>query len=104
MIDANTETLLSFAEATKGLPRRRGGRKPHVSTLYRWADGGCKGIRLESLQVGGTRCTSAEALQRFFSALTAQTTHGTQPAGTRSTAARDRAYRLAVRELESEGA
>lgn len=104
MIDTNTETLLSFAEATKGLPRRRGGRKPHVSTLYRWADAGCRGIRLESIQIGGTRCTSAEALQRFFSALTAQAIPGAQPAGTRSTAARDRAYQQAVRELEREGA
>jgi hypothetical protein len=32
---------------------------------------GVKGIKLESLVVGGTRCTSIEALQRFFDALTA---------------------------------
>ena len=81
----------------------RGGRKAHVSTLYRWSDAGCKGIRLEAIQIGGTRCTSAEALQRFFSALTAQATPGALP-GPRSTAARDRAYKQAVRDLEREGA
>ena len=91
MIDANSESLVSFAEATKLIPRRRGGRKANVSQLYRWADGGCKGVRLEAIQIGGTRCTSAEALQRFFSALTAQATPGAMPAGPRSTAARDRA-------------
>ena len=32
---------------------------------------GVRGIRLESIMVGGTRCTSVQALQRFFDALTA---------------------------------
>jgi hypothetical protein len=59
------ETIVSLTSATKMLPARRGGRRPHVSTLYRWATGGCRGVRLETLQVGGTLCTSREALQRF---------------------------------------
>ena len=32
---------------------------------------GVRGIRLESIVVGATRCTSVAALQRFFDALTA---------------------------------
>lgn len=70
MIDPNRETLISFNEATALLPRRRGGKKAHVSTLYRWSTSGCKGVILETLQCGGTRVTSREALARFFDALT----------------------------------
>ncbi len=70
MIDPNSETLLSLADAARLLPRRRGDKRPHVSCLYRWTTAGCKGVILESLQVGGTRCTSKEALARFFEALT----------------------------------
>jgi hypothetical protein len=69
MIDANTEHLVSLTHAGKLLPPRRGGKRPHVSCLYRWTVAGCKGIQLESLQVGGTRCTSREALARFFERL-----------------------------------
>ena len=66
------EDLFSLTEATKLLPRRRAGKRPNVATLYRWSTAGCKGIVLETIQIGGTRCTSREALQRFFDRLTAQ--------------------------------
>src|SRR3954451_17851104 len=69
MIDSTAETLLSLAQAAEELPRRRRGRKTHVSTLYRWATAGCRGVRLETVQIGATRCTSREALQRFFERL-----------------------------------
>lgn len=72
MIDLNTETVVSFTEALDHLPHRRGGRPVHVATLYRWAQRGLRGVQLETLQVGGTRCTSIEALQRFFDRLGGQ--------------------------------
>jgi hypothetical protein len=65
MIDTTAETILSLSQAADELPRRRRGRKTHVSTLYRWATSGCRGVRLETIQVGATRCTSREAIQRF---------------------------------------
>jgi hypothetical protein len=71
MIDPNTETLISLPEAAKSLPRRRAGKRPHVSCMYRWSDTGCRGVVLETIQIGGSRCTSREALARFFGALTA---------------------------------
>ncbi len=37
--------------------------------LYRWATEGLRGVHLETIQVGGTLCTSIEALQRFFERL-----------------------------------
>ena len=69
MIDVFAEQLVSLTEAAGLLPRRRRGRKPAVQTLYRWASHGVRGVRLETIQIGGTRCTSREALQRFFLAL-----------------------------------
>lgn len=69
-IDVQEEQVISLREACGILPRRRAGKKPAIETLYRWSLRGCRGIRLETVQVGGTRCTSVEALQRFFDALT----------------------------------
>ena len=71
-IDILTEQSLSLTEAAKILPRRRAGKKPNVATLYRWTTAGCRGVVLESFQCGGTRCTTKEALQRFFERLTAK--------------------------------
>ena len=68
-IDVFKENILTFSEAAKVLPRGRAGKKIHTCTLYRWASRGLRGIRLETIQVGGTTCTSQEALQRFFANL-----------------------------------
>lgn len=71
MIDPKTEKCFSLREAAKldCLPRRRGGKAPHASTLLRWATAGVKGVTLETIRWGGTLCTSAEALVRFAEAL-----------------------------------
>lgn len=101
-IDPLSEQLISLTEAAKHLPRRRAGKRPHISCVYRWTTSGCKGVVLESLQCGGTRVTSREALSRFFAKLTAQS--GLAPAPTiRSPIRRDRAVAAAVRELERAG-
>jgi len=70
MIDITTEQVLSLTDAALLLPTRRRGRPTHPGTLYRWATSGVRGIRLETLRVGGTLCTSPAALQRFCDALT----------------------------------
>lgn len=70
MIDTMTETILTLAEAAQHLPRRKAGRKTHVTTLYRWTASGCRGVVLEHIQIGATRCTSVEALHRFYDRLT----------------------------------
>lgn len=71
-IDTTVETPLSFCQAAKlpDLPIRRGGKRPCAATLWRWALRGVRGIKLESIVCGGARCTSAEALRRFFARLT----------------------------------
>ena len=69
--DLLQETCLSLAQAARRLPKVRGAKPPHPATLYRWATAGRKAssgqiVRLEILRVGGTNCTSTEALTRFF--------------------------------------
>ena len=67
MISIETERLISLTEATRHLPKRNG--KPiHYSTLFRWAQRGVRGRKLETVLVGGTRFTSLEALGRFLNA------------------------------------
>jgi hypothetical protein len=69
VIDLSSETILTFNEARSRLPKRRRGKRPDISCLYRWATAGLRGHRLETLKIGGQTCTSLEALQRFFDAL-----------------------------------
>jgi Protein of unknown function (DUF1580) len=73
-IDIERESLLSLAHAAAKLPCRRGEKKTHVATLHRWATDGLRGVVLETLQCGGSLCTSMPALQRFFERLSAQRT------------------------------
>jgi hypothetical protein len=72
MIDPNTEELITLCQATRLIPSARNGKKTAVSTLFRWASKGVKGIRLETLQVGGAQRTSKQALTRFYQALSAK--------------------------------
>jgi hypothetical protein len=111
VIDATSEVIGSLKQAAEEwVPRRRRGRKCHVSTLYRWATAGCRGVRLEVLACGHTLCTSREALQMFFEELTKRrglgqpavpvTSHGVRRSATR----RQRDSERAARQLESMGA
>ena len=98
MINIQTEEVLSLTEAARRLPRRRAGKRPHVATLYRWAQHGVRGEKLETIQVGGTLCTSLAALQRLFDRLS-----GEQRVQVRSTRTRKREIERAERELERVG-
>lgn len=71
MIDLTSETLIPIRDVPDRLPRRPSGKKLHVSAVYRWLQRGVGGVRLESVKVGGTTYTSAEALARFARASTA---------------------------------
>ncbi len=68
MIDIQSETVIPLTKAAKRVPSRNG-RTVHVSTIWRWTMRGVHGIKLESLLVGGTRCTSVEAIGRFIQRL-----------------------------------
>jgi hypothetical protein len=69
-IDPLTEETFPFTKAARLLPRLRNNKPVHASTLWRWAMSGVRGVRLESILIGGVRVTSPAALQRFFEQLT----------------------------------
>lgn len=71
------EDLLTLPEAARRT--KRNGRSVAASTLYRWAHVGVKGIKLETIQAGGTGCTSLAAVGRFFERLTAKKSGGPDP-------------------------
>jgi hypothetical protein len=106
MIDAATEQIVTFSQAADELPRRRRGRKTHVSTFFRWSTAGCRGVVLETIQIGGTRCTSRQALQRFFERLSEKrpTSGLARARGIRTSTRRKRESDQAGRLLEQSGA
>jgi hypothetical protein len=73
MIDISTKRLIPLSDCPRlrWLPRRRRGRRPHAATFFRWAKHGLRGVRLETIRVGGTLCTTQDALRTFFERLTA---------------------------------
>ncbi len=103
MIDLQTEKLIPLADVPKLklIPRRRrGGGRLDISTVYRWAQRGLRGIRLETIQVGGQRCTSVESLGRFFTALSCAPTRSPESP---STPQRETQIALAEAELAAAG-
>jgi hypothetical protein len=72
MFDPQIEKPLTFGQAAKLdlIPRRRRDRPIHPSCIARWATQGLDGVRLDSLKIGRTWCTSRESLVRFFQRLT----------------------------------
>ena len=63
MIDPAKEFLIRFQEAGRHILGN-----PSVCALHRWRLNGVRGAKLETLLVGGTRFTSAEAISRFIAA------------------------------------
>jgi hypothetical protein len=61
MIDTLVEVPIPLADAAKIVRSRPVSR----ATMYRWADAGVRGVKLEVIRVGGSLCTSREAMQRF---------------------------------------
>lgn len=101
MIDTTKEQPIPFSVAAREVPNRNGGRGVSVPTTWRWAMRGIRGIRLESIMVGGVRMTTAEALQRFYAATTAAADG--VPLPTRTPAARAREIAAAEAELSAAG-
>lgn len=103
-INVATEQVLTLRQACDLIPRRRGGKKTAVETLYRWSLTGCRRIKLETVQIGATRCTSREALQRFFDALTAAaTTSGSSISPTKPSLQRQAEIAAAEKDCRQKG-
>jgi hypothetical protein len=69
VIDRTCEHLIPLARAFDKECFWPDGKPPHPATIARWARKGCRGIRLETLLIGGRRFSTVEAVGRFFSRL-----------------------------------
>jgi hypothetical protein len=88
VIDVAVENLVSLRDVPRCIPPRPNGKRLHVSAVYRWTLRGLKGIRLETVKIGGTTYTSREAIQRFSDLLTG--TAPPQPSTRKATRTRER--------------
>lgn len=93
MSDFLNEHRLTLAE----LARREG---VSVCTVWRWAQRGARGAKLETFAVGGRRYTSREAHERFVRGCSAAIQPPTQ---FRSNRQRETAISRAERELKTAG-
>jgi hypothetical protein len=104
------DRIITLAQAAALIPPRRRGRKTSVSTIFRWSKTGCRGVILPTIQLGGSRCTSIEAMQVFVETLTERSqdlSDQTSPAVLplrRSPAQRQRESEAAGKLLEQMGA
>lgn len=96
MIDLQNETIQSLADGAAYIGRLTG-RTPHAATVWRWADKGVAGIKLEVARVGGRKYTSAEAIQRFVDRCTEA--DGDATPARRTTRQRERAINAAEKRL-----
>jgi len=96
-IDPLSDQLLTMTEAARLLPKRRGGSKVAITTLWRWRTRGSKGVRLATVRVGGCVYTTAAALRDFI-----ESQSGTA-AALPAAESPSRRSRRAMRELEKMG-
>jgi hypothetical protein len=88
------ENLLTFGEAAKALPRRRGGAVASTSTLWRWSRHGSRGVKLETVHVGGQCYIHRDALVAFIEE---RSRVGSAPQAPSPTVASERAVRALER-------
>jgi hypothetical protein len=95
--------VFPLADTPDHVPLRRGGKRLHPHTAFGWAKGRLRGVRLETIRVGGSLCTSAEALQRFFERLSALDSGAEAEPAPRSPVQRGRAIAKARAQLAKLG-
>ncbi len=64
-IDYEKDDLLSIADATRNIPGH-----PSPRTVRSWINPGIRGVRLETILLGGRRWTSKQALKEFVDQVT----------------------------------
>ena len=66
-----TDTYIPLRDVPKlrWIPRRRGGARLALPTLWRWSTRGVRGIRLRIVRIGSTPATTEQWLHEFFAAL-----------------------------------
>ena len=102
MIQIHSERLIPIPKVPAYL-ESRGFHRVHISAVYRWTKSGSRGVRLESLRIGGQKVTSIEAIQRFIEATTRNSTGGSLPPSKPTSRQREAAIRKAERDLAKAG-
>jgi len=59
------ERPISLKDACKYLGEVTG-KRPALTTVWRWCSKGCRGVRLESVCIGGRRYVTIPAIERFI--------------------------------------
>jgi len=90
MIDILKESLVEMRHAPREIEKFLG-RRLHLGTIYRWCTTGVRGVRLESIVMGGGRYTSLEAMARFAEELTRTRSEQHDAPSQRKTSRADRA-------------
>jgi hypothetical protein len=91
--DILNEQPITLTVAAREIPGR-----PHASTCWRWRKIGCRGIKLETVTIGGRVFTSREAVRRFIAA----TTNRDKQDGIRPERAVSRRRQAAIQKAEKE--
>lgn len=91
-IDFDSENIITLAEACRRVPPDG----VSTATMARWIQRGVRGVKLETIAIGGRRLTSEEALSRFFAA---QNSHDAPAAPVITAAQRRRQSESARQEL-----
>jgi Protein of unknown function (DUF1580) len=106
MIDTVAERPIPLDQIPPEAIPGRGGNPVHKVTLSLWHRRGIRGIRLETIMVGGRRCTSLEALSRFYQAISQKPDphHEPKAIATRTRRQKNKAVRKAIDELAESGA
>ena len=62
------ELYMPLNQARKEVPTQK---KPHPATMWRWSTRGVRGVVLETMMIGGQRCTTRNAIDKFLRDVTA---------------------------------
>lgn len=94
------ERPISLTDACKYLGDITG-KRPAVTTVWRWCLKGCRGVRLESVCIGGRRYVTIPAIERFIHRSNQPAEPAAPPAATLS---KTEAAVLAMRKAQKEAA
>lgn len=107
MIEAGDKLIpLRDVPALTWLPSRRrnkrlGQGRLGFGTLWRWATAGVRGVKLETVKVGGCMCTTERALIEFFRACAIANDEPSR--AVRTPGQRERSHQRAEKQVEAVG-
>lgn len=90
--------LIPLMDVPKYLPTR-----PHASSVFRWMDRGCRGVKLPVVRIGGKTMVSRRALLDFIAAVSTRRRNEPPSSPPPATPARSARRDAAKRRLDAAG-